>query len=389
MDRDQAAIRPVVNVERLLILRRELRAVAERHAGRAADPDDGDRRIAVGIVLGPLGAPLAEAAVAAAHRVEDADRAVPRSAPVPFHVAVEAEELAVGVERDVVGVALARGDELGILAVGIEPDDVAAGRLVIGAEAVSVLRAREDAVVGIVAMGRAREDVLGHAGEVAVHAVELPVRAEHNAVRPVLAGAALPFAEKLDLVVLVGALRVLAAEEAEHAPSRVVLPVAIHVERVEGVEHPHRLADGELEVLFLLDSPIPQREARDRLPALAAQQEPPLVVFGQADPGAMNFRIGLEDVLDLEVGKGLELVRRVLLSLKGHRRREHRGGDKPEASRSLSNAHGIPFPNEGSLPGRTALPLYAPQPSRDAPPPTAAGPMHAVASERRSRRRRR
>ena len=97
MDRDQAAIRPVVNVERLLILRRELRAVAERHAGRAADPDDGDRRIAVGIVLGPLGAPLAEAAVAAAHRVEDADRAVPRSAPVPFHVAVEAEELAVGV----------------------------------------------------------------------------------------------------------------------------------------------------------------------------------------------------------------------------------------------------------------------------------------------------
>src|SRR5690242_3645203 len=82
----------------------------ELYSGRRADADIDNRRETVGVIFRPLRAALAKSVVAAADDVHDPDRPVPRHAPIPFHVAVEAEQFAVGVERDVVGVAEAGGE---------------------------------------------------------------------------------------------------------------------------------------------------------------------------------------------------------------------------------------------------------------------------------------
>src|SRR5262249_39933835 len=135
---DQPAVGPIENIERLLILGRILGAGAEDDAGRAANADVADGGQAVGIVAGPLGGSFAEAAVPRAGGVEDADGAIPGRAPVPVHVAVEAEQLAIGVEADVVGIALPRRVNLGVMPVEIHSGDEAAGRLLAGAESVAV-----------------------------------------------------------------------------------------------------------------------------------------------------------------------------------------------------------------------------------------------------------
>ena len=93
--------------KRLLILRRELRPVAEADAGRRAGADVDDRRQAVGVVGRPLAGAVAPAELAAAGRQADARRPVPRRVDVPLHVGVVGEQVAVAVEGGVVLVAVA------------------------------------------------------------------------------------------------------------------------------------------------------------------------------------------------------------------------------------------------------------------------------------------
>ena len=138
--RDQSAIGPIAHEERLLILQRKFRARAENHAGRAADADDRSGGQAVEVVFRPLRAPFAKSLIAAADGMEGADRPVPRRAPVPFHVAVEAEQFAVGVEGDVVRVAQIRRR---IIPGSCRPDPSARRirrRQLAGAESVAVFR---------------------------------------------------------------------------------------------------------------------------------------------------------------------------------------------------------------------------------------------------------
>src|SRR3954464_9112618 len=161
MHGDEAAVAPVENVIGFLILGGKLRAGAKEHAGRAADADRGRRGEAVEIILRPLGGAFAEAGVTAANGVEDADRAIPGRTPVPFHVGVEAEELAISVEGDVVGIALARGEQLDILAVLVHAGDEAARRNLACAKAVAVFSAGEDAIVLVVLVRRRRKEVIG------------------------------------------------------------------------------------------------------------------------------------------------------------------------------------------------------------------------------------
>src|SRR6185503_6807182 len=119
------------------ILLGEIRALAGLHAGGRADADVHRGRQAVRVFLRPFRAALAKALVAAADDVINARWPVPRRAPVPFHVTVETEQLAVLVEIDVVGVALAAGEQFGVAAVPVEAHDVTPGRLAARAEPVA------------------------------------------------------------------------------------------------------------------------------------------------------------------------------------------------------------------------------------------------------------
>src|SRR5271169_1717970 len=132
---NQPSVSPVKHVVRFLILGGEFGAGAEDNAGRAADADVDDSGQTVEVVFGPLGGAFAEAAVVGAGGVEDADRAIPGRAPVPFHVAVE-----------------------------IHAGDESAGRHLAGAKAVAVFGPRERQIVGVILVWAGRRQVFGNLG---------------------------------------------------------------------------------------------------------------------------------------------------------------------------------------------------------------------------------
>src|SRR5439155_21344563 len=119
-------------------------------SGRRADADVHDGAHGVGVVVGPLAGAVAPAELGRADAVVDADRPVPRHAPVVFHVGVEAEQFAVGVEGDVVGVAESSEHQLPLLAVGIGAEDVAAGCHLAGGVAAGVGQAGKQEVFAVV-----------------------------------------------------------------------------------------------------------------------------------------------------------------------------------------------------------------------------------------------
>ena len=80
----------------------------------------------------------------------DANRPIPWRAPVPLHVAVEAEQFAVRTEIDVVGIAETGGKQLDIPAVGAHADYKPAGRFFARAKSVPILHARQHDVVGVI-----------------------------------------------------------------------------------------------------------------------------------------------------------------------------------------------------------------------------------------------
>ncbi len=119
---------PVAAEECLLILRGELRAVAELHADRRTGADVFHWRKAIDVVRRPFAGAAAPAELAAADGVTNARRSIPRRAHVPFHVGVVGEQLALGVEGHVISVAVAAADHLPRLAFGIGLGDPAARR---------------------------------------------------------------------------------------------------------------------------------------------------------------------------------------------------------------------------------------------------------------------
>src|SRR6185437_13370462 len=133
-----SAIRPVAEVNRLLILGGELGAEAVAHTGRRADADIHGGGQAVFIVSGPLAGAVTPAELRPADAVIYPRRPIPRHAPVPFHVAIEGEQFVVGVEGDVVGVAEDAEHDFEVLAVGVAAEDAAAGGHAAGGVAVAV-----------------------------------------------------------------------------------------------------------------------------------------------------------------------------------------------------------------------------------------------------------
>ena len=126
MDGVELAERPVGDEEGILVLRRELRAVAEDHAGGRSGADVDDRAERVAVVIGPLGGAVAPAELRPADGVVHARGAIPRRVHVPLHVGVVGEDLPVAVEVDVVLVPEAGGDDLPLFPILVRPRDPAA-----------------------------------------------------------------------------------------------------------------------------------------------------------------------------------------------------------------------------------------------------------------------
>ncbi len=126
----------------------------------------------------------------------------------------------------------------------------------------------------------------------------------------------MPLAEELDVVEALVALAVLAAVEAE-----IALPVAIEIQHVIDEQHPHRFTDRNVQDVLLDDLAVLERQARDRLAALAAEPQPPLGVLGHVDPRAVLGAIGPQHMLDLEAREHVQDGGRVLGDIAGIPRR--------------------------------------------------------------------
>jgi hypothetical protein len=96
---------------------------------------------------GPFLAARAPAELAAALHEAHACGAIPRHAGVPFHVGIEAEDVAVAIDGDVVGVAGADVDQLPLFAVEIRLRQPAAGGELVAHEATAEQH-REKLVLG-------------------------------------------------------------------------------------------------------------------------------------------------------------------------------------------------------------------------------------------------
>ena len=258
MDGADFAEAPVGEVERVLIFRRKLRAVAERDAGRRAGADVRHGAEAVDVIVRPFAVAVAEAELGAADDVVDARRPIPGRADVPLHVGVVGEQLADAVEGDVEMVAQAHRDQLPLLAVGSHARDVALRRVGVVHEAGR--HARQQIVFAPVER-HARRIHLRQRALVADHDIDrLAVGRQDERMQAVLA-AGLDLAEQLDLVELIVAVGVAHAIDA-------VRPAAFvdrDVQAVEGVEQPVCEADVEVDPSRLrpLRPPTPAA-SRDR-----------------------------------------------------------------------------------------------------------------------------
>ena len=146
MNGTHRAERPVADVESALIFGGELCAVAEGHANRRTGADVGQRRQAVGEAGGPLAGAAAPAEFAAAGGMVDTRRPVPGGAEIPFHVGVVDKHLAVGIEGEVVGIAIATGPHLPRLSLRIGAHDIAARREDSHGMAVGVPQPRDEQI---------------------------------------------------------------------------------------------------------------------------------------------------------------------------------------------------------------------------------------------------
>ncbi len=260
--------------------------------------------------------------------MKSADRPVPRHSPIPFHVAVETEQFAIDIEGDVVGVALAGGEQFRVLPVEIHADDETAGRLFAGAEAVAILRARQHHIVGIILVRRSRQEISRHADEVAADHVKLLVRTEDNAVRAVLTIAPLPFAEQFDAVELVVAVGVPEAVEVV-----AFLAAAIHIQAAGGVEQSHGAAHGQIDGFHLCNlAAVIERDPQHRFAPLRGDDQAASRIDRHGNPRAFPG-LGAAEQFNLEPFEGLNLLGgRGLASGRCGRLREGANGGRQQAN---------------------------------------------------------
>ena len=328
------AITPVADVESVLILRRELRAIAKGHAGGRTGADIHHGRQAVLPAHREFLAARAPAELAAALHEAHASRAIPGHPGVPLHVRVKAEDVAAAVHGDVVGVARAGVHQLPLLAIQIRLRQPAARGQDIAHEAAAQQHGVK-LVFRPVARNQAR--LAARLGRlVATHHIQaLAILGGNDAMRTVLTGFARKGAQQLHGVELVITIGVLAAVKA----TTLISIVIHHAIKCSGmIQQPLTVTEVDAELFHLrLTGAAIQRRRGDAVERaiLVAANHAPLVVLRHGHPGAfllLRYRV---QQLHLEAFGDLDLVSRCCLTGQLSERRR-----RAEQQRNENGFHG-------------------------------------------------
>src|SRR5436305_3451961 len=119
MDGKDSAIGPIKCEQSLSIFLREIALRSELNAGRRADADVNHGRQTVGVIFRPFGGTRAPAVLARGNTMNDSRRPIPRQAPVPFHVAVKAEDFPIRTEIEIISISKSSQKQLPFLSFGI------------------------------------------------------------------------------------------------------------------------------------------------------------------------------------------------------------------------------------------------------------------------------
>ena len=302
---------PIEDVERFLILGRELGAVTEGDAGGRAWSDVQGGGEAVRVEFRVLARAVAPAVLAAADDVVHAGGAIPGGVEVVLHVGVVREQVAVMIDRATVDITEATRKGLeGLSVLADTVDDTAWGEHVT-VMAASVRHAGQEMVVAPERRDGRGSGGLGLDGVVTGDEVEaLLVLGDDDLVDAVVA-AGFDRAQELDLVNLV--IRVAVAESVEAARNLLLVIVDAGVEGAERPDHTVDRADIDrhlLDVGGLERLASGGRGESVEIAILVAGVDAAFVVGAKRDPGALGVaRDGVEE-LNLEAGRGFDAVNR-------------------------------------------------------------------------------
>ena len=308
---------PIEDVDRILVLRRELRAEAGEHARRAARADVDRGRQAVLVVVRPLARSIAPAELASAHHVVHPRGPVPGSAEVPLHVGVVGKEVARRIEGQIVGIAVADADHLPVLSVRREAAHVAAGRHHPAGVPARIGLPRKEVILAPHLRHAVVIDLAGQLGVVAGNEVDpLAVGRRHERVRSVLAPAVCGHDELLVVQspVSIGVGELVDPGVAAHA--FVDRDPEGPLEPEQAVRSPDRHVDP-----FRAGGPVRTHRHVVELPILVGAHEASVVPHRHGHPAP--FHLGnVVEFLELEALRHLVLVRCVprFLRLTGDRR---------------------------------------------------------------------
>ena len=338
------SVRPIQAEQRPLIFGWELCSVAELDADRRALAHINNGRQAIDPVGRPVAGAVAPAEFAAAGGVAHPSGPIPGQAHVGLHVGIVGEDFAVGVQRHVVGIAKADGQQFPLLAVGIGGGDPSAGGHHADAEAAGIPLAGEQQVfvpirhdpaaaagshVGVPLAGAGTAQPLRRIGvdvdrqgrEVAGDQIQpLAVGRDPRGVWAVVAGPLKigQFPYVVDLVVAVGVAQ----------PIQRAAAVVRHIQAVESEQQP--LGRGNVDFQSfdprrLARSDRRRRDAEQPLSGFRRGDHAPLGIDRHRHPRAHLLLGHAEQPLDLKAGeqaKGLAWRLRILVGIAaGHHAR--------------------------------------------------------------------
>ena len=305
--------RPIAREQRPLIPGRKTSAGSKNQAGRRPEPDIDHAADTVRVVFRPLsvGHPtsgvIAPAIFPSRNHMVDASGPVPGLADACLAVCIVGEQLALGVERHVVGVPETTGNQL--------PERTRFVRTGHPAGRHESRLGGNQQIVGPIAERRSGRQPVRNLGAVARNNIDETVGAEHRGVgtvltMPVLVVHGLQALQQLDLVEPIIAVRIQHPVEAA-ALSHLLLggPVQVdrHVETVVGVEKPLGMADGKIQLLDLCDGISVSQCHPVKTPELIRGDQTPRGIRRQGDPGALFLQRHRIDQIHLESLRRLKL----------------------------------------------------------------------------------
>ena len=218
-------------------------------------------------MFGPLCGTFAKPIVATSHRMKHVNRAIPGSSPVPFHVAVKAKQFAIGVEGNIVRVALSGRKQFDILAVQIHSSDITTGRLRTCAKTVPIFHSRQRHVIAVISMRRTFRKISRNTGKVSTHRIQHVVRTERESVRTVFARSTMPGAKKFYVVITIVTIGVPASIQCKS-----LFPFATDVEHFLNKQHSHCFTYWNAQDFLFGNLSVFERDPRNWLTTLAAEQ---------------------------------------------------------------------------------------------------------------------